>query len=166
MSNKVNLLGYGYYKDQNGIQLRVSPKSYRQFREKLRKLTKRSFTLNHRLRVGKINQVTRGWLQYFSKAKGKNRIKSLDEWLRRRLRQCLWVQWKRIRTRIKNLQKMKVPPQKAYEWANTRKGSWCISKSPILHSTITNKRLERSGYKSLLKTYNHLHENLSNRRDT
>ena len=164
--NKVNLLGYGYYKDQNGIQLRVSPKSYRQFREKLRKLTKRSFTLNHRLRVGKINQVTRGWLQYFSKAKGKNRIKSLDEWLRRRLRQCLWVQWKRIRTRIKNLQKMKVPPQKAYEWANTRKGSWCISKSPILHSTITNKRLERSGYKSLLKTYNHLHENLSNRRDT
>ena len=53
--NKVNLLGYGYYKDQNGIQLRVSPKSYRQFREKLRKLTKRSFTLNHRLSCRYLN---------------------------------------------------------------------------------------------------------------
>ncbi|MEL6973752.1 MAG: group II intron reverse transcriptase/maturase, partial [Bacteroidota bacterium] len=85
---------------------------------------------------------------------------------RRRLRCCIWKQWKLVRTRMRNLQRLGASKQKAYEWANTRKSYWRISKSPILQRTITIERLKQSGYKSLEDIYNRFHENLSNRRDT
>ena len=67
---------------------------------------------------------------------------------------------------MRNLQQLGASEQQAYEWANTRKSYWRISKSPILQRTITTKRLKKSGYRSLIEIYNHFHENLSNRRDT
>ncbi|WP_200806944.1 group II intron maturase-specific domain-containing protein [Carboxydocella sp. ULO1] len=36
-----------------------------------------------------------GWVGYFHIASAKNHCKSLDRWIRRRLRICLWKQWKR-----------------------------------------------------------------------
>jgi len=90
----------------------------------------------------------------------------MDEWLRRRLRCGIWKQWKKVKTRMRNLQRLGISKDQAYQWANTRKGYWRISGSPIIQRTITNKRLKQSGYKSLLETYNRFHENLSNRRGT
>jgi len=122
--------------------------------------------MSHRQRVFKLNQISTGWLAYFGKADGRNRIGRIDEWLRRRLRCCIWKQWKKVKTRMRNLQRLGISKDQAYQWANTRKGYWRISGSPIIQRTITNKRLKQSGYKSLLETYNRFHENLSNRRGT
>lgn len=163
---KVELLGFGFYKNSKGIAVRISESSYKRFTRKLKRLTNRSKSMNFRKRLKKLNQLTVGWLGYFGKADGKRRITRLDEWLRRRLRCCIWKQWKLVRTRMRNLQRLGVDKQQAYEWANTRKGYWRISASPILQCTITNKRLKRSGYKPLIETYNYFHGNLSNRRDT
>ena len=163
---RANLFGFGFYKDADGIQLRISKPSLRRFREKLRYFTNRSRSCCYDDRVVDINSYTTGWLWYFGWAKGRNHLKTMDEWLRRRLRQTIWCQWKRVRTRIRSLQKLGVHPELAYQWGNTRKGSWAVSKSPVLHRTITNKRLEQRGYESLLEKYNYIHENLSNRRDT
>lgn len=163
---KVELLGFGFYKNSEGISARVSKSSYVRFKRKLKALTNRSKPLSHRERVSKINQVSTGWLAYYAKADGRNRIIRLDEWLRRRLRCCIWKQWKKVRTRIRNLQRLGITSNLAYQWGNTRKGYWCVSKSPILQRSITNERLRKSGYKSLLKMYNRFHENLSNRRGT
>lgn len=167
---KVELLGFGFYKTSKQgtkvIATRITQSSYSRFKRKLKALTKRSNPINHRKRVEKINQVTTGWLAYFAKADGKTKIQRMDEWLRRRLRSCIWKQWKLVRVRSRNLQRLGASKQKAYEWANTRKSYWRVSKSPILGRTITTKRLKQSGYKSLLEIYNHFHENLSNRRDT
>jgi RNA-directed DNA polymerase len=110
--------------------------------------------------------VTIGWLAYFGKAEGRSGISRIDEWLRRRLRCCIWKQWKKVKPRMRNLQRLGVERNQAYQWANTRKGYWRISGSPIIHRTITNQRLKQSGYKFLLEIYNRFHENLSNRRDT
>ena len=132
----------------------------------MKSLTKRSIPINHRERVARINSVAIGWLAYFGKADGKAKIKRIDEWLRRRLRCCIWKQWKLVRTRMRNLQKLGVNKELAYQWANTRKSYWRISSSPIIHRTITTERLKESGYKSLVDIYKRFHENLSNRRDT
>ena len=81
-------------------------------------------------------------------------MKKTDEWYRRRLRMVIWKQWKRIRTKFKNLQKLGIDKYKAWEWANTRKGYWHIAKSFILSRTITNERLKLSGYVFMLDIYN------------
>ncbi|MGJ9386273.1 group II intron reverse transcriptase/maturase, partial [Salipaludibacillus sp. CF4.18] len=69
----------------------------------------------------------------------KGYIKSTDQWIRRRIRQIIWKRWKKVRTKYKSLITLKVPKQKAWEWANTRKGYWRIACSFILHQAITNK---------------------------
>jgi dTDP-4-amino-4,6-dideoxygalactose transaminase len=163
---KAELLGFGFYKNSSKIACRITKSSYKRFYSKLIKLTKRNKSINHRERLKLINPVVTGWLCYFSKASGRSKIRRIDEWLRRRLRSSIWKQWKRVRTRIRNLQRLGIPKSKAYEWANTRKGYWRISRSPILQRSITTERLKQSGYKSLLEIYNRFHENLSNRRDT
>lgn len=83
----------------------------------------------------------------------KNHMKRLDEWLRRRIRMCYWKQWKKIKTKYTNLRKLGLDKYKAWEFANTRKGYWRISNSPILARTITNARLEKSGLVSLTIIY-------------
>jgi hypothetical protein len=80
-------------------------------------------------------------------------LQRISEWLRRRIRQ---IYWKRIRTRFKNLIQLKVTRNKVWEWANTRKGYWCIAGSWILTTTLTNSYLEMIGFPNLLKRYEEL----------
>ncbi|EYR84680.1 hypothetical protein SHLA_252c000010 [Shinella sp. DD12] len=71
---------------------------------------------------------------------------------------CIWKEWKKIKTRYKNLVKLGLNIYKAWEYANTRKGYWRISNSPILSRTLTNKHLKKMGLTSILETYNLKHE--------
>lgn len=83
----------------------------------------------------------------------KGHVKRLDEWTRRRLRMCYWKQWKKIKTRHDNLIKYGIKKYQAWEWANTRKGYWRISNSPILSRTLGNQRLKQMGYCSFTEIY-------------
>ena len=105
--------------------------------------------MNFEARVRRLTEVTRGWVNYFKLADMKNHLKQLDEWVRRRLRACIWKTWKHIRTRYANLKKLGIPEGKAWGFANTRKGYWRISNSPIVNRAITNARLEKRGYISM-----------------
>lgn len=80
-------------------------------------------------------------------------LDELDKWIRRRLRAVVWKTWKLVGTRFKNLMKLGVPRDIAWQFANTRKGYWRISKSHILNKTITNQRLINHGFKSLSSQY-------------
>jgi RNA-directed DNA polymerase len=93
-------------------------------------------------------------------------MKRYGEWLCRRLHMCIWKQWKKVSKRMRSLIQLGIDRQKAYGWANTRKGYWRVSKSPILHRAITTERLEERGYPSIEKIYLHRHSILMNRRDT
>jgi hypothetical protein len=81
----------------------------------------------------------------------------LDEHIRFRLRMCIWKQWKKVKTKYKNLQKLGIPKGKAWEWANTRKGYARVARSFILHRAITNERLKKFGLVSLLDQYQLVH---------
>nr|WP_230868991.1 group II intron maturase-specific domain-containing protein [Iocasia fonsfrigidae] len=91
----------------------------------------------------KLKQVVTGWVSYFRIADMKEIARSLDEWTRRRLRMCYWKRWKRIKTRFRMLKKLGIAESKAWEYANTRKGYWRISNSPILNRAFTNQRLKK-----------------------
>lgn len=95
----------------------------------------------------------RGWINYFKKASIQQKLKGLDEWLRNRLRYCIWHDWKKPERKRKNLIRLGIKPEQAYAWSRTRMGGWRVAQSPILGTTITIKRLKQRGYISLLDYY-------------
>jgi len=146
-------LGYSFYMSRNDYEFRVHRKSLAKLKSKLKYLTGRSRIGNIQSTYIKLKQVIVGWVNYFKLAKMKSRLKELDEWLRRRIRMCYWKQWKKISTKARNLRKLGVDRNKAWEFSNTRKGYWRIANSPILHRSITNARLKKAGLISLSEVY-------------
>ncbi|WP_276565225.1 group II intron maturase-specific domain-containing protein, partial [Halalkalibacter krulwichiae] len=118
-----------------------------------RKLTSRKRPGEIREIIKEVNQVTRGWINYYGVGLVKTYVQEIDRWIRRRIRQIIWKRWKKVKTRFKSLIKLKIPKQKAWEWANTRKGYWHISNSFILNTAIANHLLERIGLLNLTQLY-------------
>lgn len=90
---------------------------------------------------------------YFSLTDTPCVFQKLDAWIRRSLRMIMWKQWKKTKTKIRNLIRIGLPRHKAYEWGNSRKAYWRISKSPILHKTLGNSYWNHQGLKSLYGKY-------------
>lgn len=150
---KLKFLGYSFYLAKGEVRFRVHEKSIQKLKKRLKELTGRSKVKKIEATYTKLKQKIVGWINYFKLADMKWQMKQLDEWLRRRIRMCYWKQWKKISTKYRNLMKLGATKQKAWEHANTRKGYWRTAKSPILSTTITNKRLEKTGLISLLEQY-------------
>lgn len=144
--SKIKFLGYSFYRHNGICQLRVHPKSVLKMREKLKELTSRSNGWGNERRKESLKQYIVGWVNYFKLANMKGLLIKTDEWYRRRLRMVIWKQWKRVRTKLKNLIKLGINKYKAREYANTRKGYWHTANSPILTRTVTNERLKQVGY--------------------
>jgi len=151
-------LGFSFYYKKGGVPaIRIHPRSYQRLKEKVRRVTNRNWGVSMKHRLKKLAEITNGWVNYFGIADGEKKLQGFDEWIRRRLRACIWKQWKKIKTKCKSLQKLGIDKQKAWEYANTRKGYWRISRSPFLQHAITNHRLERFGFKSLVNRYHVVH---------
>ena len=154
-------LGFSFYAAKGGYRIRVDTKSLRRLKDKLRLLTSRSKGWSMDTRIYRLNQVIRGWVNYFSLADMRKHCLMLDEWLRRRLRMCYWKQWKKVKTKHANLIRLGLPRSKAWEYANSRKGYWHIANSWILSKTLTNAYFEKAGLLSLSLVFYNL--NLTNR---
>ena len=146
-------LGFSFYASKDGYRIRVDAKSIKRFKDKLRLLTSRSNGWSMEARISRLNQVIRGWVNYFYLADMHTHCLNLDEWIRRRLRMCWWKQWKKVKTRYANLTRLGLPEGKAWEYANTRKGYWHTANSPILTRVLTNTYLEQSGLLCLSVVY-------------
>ena len=81
------------------------------------------------------------------------KLKRVDSWLRKRLRYCIWHDWKKPERKRKNLIRLGINSGQAYAWSRTRMGGWAVACSPILRTTITLARLAKRGYKSMLDIY-------------
>jgi len=150
---KLKFLGFSFYLKKGEARIRVHPKSARKFKAKLKAVTGRSNAMSVNERITKLKQIITGWVNYFGIADMGKLAKELDEWLRRRIRMCYWKRWKRIRTRHDNLVRLGIDNHRAWEYANTRKGYWRISNSPILSRTLTNERLKKQGFPTITERY-------------
>ncbi len=144
--SKVKFLGYSFYVNKKKGRLRIHPKSITKLKEKIKHLTSRSNGWGNARRKKELKLYIRGWVNYFKLADMRKILLRIDEWYRRRLRMVIWKQWKRIRTKVRNLIKLGIHKNKAWEFANTRKGYWRSAGSPILQTTITNNSLLDAGY--------------------
>lgn len=143
---KIKYLGYSFYVYRKEGRLRAHPKSIAKMKERIKTLTSRSNGWGDARRKEELRQYITGWVNYFKLADIKSLLLQVDEWYRRRLRMVIWKQWKWVRTRFRNLLKLGLPNQKAWEYANTRKGYWHSANSPILCRSITTVRLQQAGY--------------------
>lgn len=93
------ILGYKfvptYVKGERGkYQLTVSEKSWAKLKRNLKTITKKTTPKTFGERTKQLNEVTRGWLNYFRMASIYGKLKELDSWVRNRLRKCIWHDWK------------------------------------------------------------------------
>lgn len=150
---KLKYLGFSFYNKKDGMGIRVHNKSVEKIKATLKKITGRSNAMSMEYRAVKLKQTITGWINYFKLADLKGTLRELDKWLRRRLRLCYWKQWKKIKTKHDNLVKLGLDSFKAWEYANTRKGYWRISNSPVLARTLSNNYLKEQGFITLTESY-------------
>lgn len=145
-ARRVKFLGFSFYQHKGETKVRIHPKSIAKMKAKIKELTSRSNGMGNADRAEKLRRYIIGWVNYFKIADMKKLLQSTDEWMRRRVRMVYWKQWKRVKTRFKMLQSFGTHKQKAWEHANTRKGYWRISNSPILSTTLGNNTIKGLGF--------------------
>jgi RNA-directed DNA polymerase len=139
-----------------GGQIRVSPKNIKKFKQRSRALLNRNHGKSTRRRLLELNRYLRGWIGYFALDQRQSEFGKLDKWLRRRLRACIWKQWRNPRTRIQKLKQLGVREHEAYCHGFSRKGPWRMSKTIGLSMALTTQWLTELGLLSLSDLWNQL----------
>ena len=152
-------LGFCFGKNGRGIYIRVHAKVWKKAKEKLRRLTSRSKCGSIIKTMEKIKVYMRGWLNYYGIAEMKNNMEKLNGWLYRRIRMCIWKQWKLPRTRKRKLMGLGLPEWAACEGAYSRKSYWRMSGSGVLQRALTKQRLINWGFYDLSTAYQSLRVN-------
>ena len=117
----------------------------------------RSNSMGYGQRKEALRNTIRGWVSYFKYADAQENLRAIDEWLRSRIRMCIWKCWKRPKTRVRNLIKCGIPQWRAYQWGNASKGYWAVAHSGIMKVAASNRNLARAGYPSLMGYYEKYH---------
>lgn len=151
--SKVRYLGYAFYRYRGECRFRVHPKSVTKMRNQIRELTSRSNGWGNEYRALKLTQFIRGWVNYFALADVKSQLKKIDEWYRHKIRTIYWKQWKKVKTKFKNLKKLGVEEEKAWICANMRNGNWYCSGYCIVNFALSNEKLREWGYITFTEQY-------------
>lgn len=149
---KRKFLGFSFTSHKEP-KVRIAKASINRMKDKIRDITSRSKPYSMEKRIEKLNQYLTGWCGYFALADTPSVFKDLESWIRRRLRMCMWKDWKKPSTKVRKLIGMSIPKGKAYEWGNSRKSYWRISNSPVLHRALGNSYWSSQGLKSLIARY-------------
>jgi len=155
------LLGHGfvptYKKGERGkYRLSIAKTSWERLKRKIKAITRKTTPKTVQERIAELNQLMRGWVNYFKYATGYQKFKDLDVWIRCRLRYCIWKQWKRPKRRLRAFLQLGVEASWARRFAYSRKGGWAIACSPIMGTTVTEARLRQKGYVPFLEYYLHV----------
>ena len=149
---KVKYLGFGFYKDSKTKEWKCRPHkdSIARFKRKLKELTCRKMPGKVTDKIERINQVTRGWINYYSLSSMKTAMTEIDAHLRTRIRIIIWKQWKVPKKRQWGLQKLGIGKDLArltayygdrYNWIATKT---CVSRA------ISKEVLAKAGLVSCL----------------
>ena len=152
-------LGFCFGKSGKGIYVCVHGKSWKKAKDKLRKLTSRSRCGSIVKTMERIKEYMRGWLNYYSMADMKNNVERLNRWLYRRIRMCIWKQWKLPKTRKRKLMGLGMPEWAACEGAYSRKAYWRMANAGVVKRALTKERLINWGFYDLATAYQSMHVN-------
>ena len=152
-------LGVALGGNGSGIYVRVHAKTWKKFKSKLKELTSRRSVQSIKPSFGKIKVYARGWLNHYGIASMKNNIDDINGWLYHRIRMCIWKQWKKPKTKVRNLMKMGAPKDLAWQAGNSRRGYWFTTHTVAVNMAMTKERLINSGFYDLATAYQSVHVN-------
>ena len=130
-------LGFSFT-SQREPRRRIAPKAIARFKERVREQRQRTRGISQTQMVKDLTTYLRGWLGYFGDCQTPSVLNHLESWLRRRLRSVVWKQWKRGRTRFRELRKRGVRKELAAQTAGSPHGPWRIANSPALTIALPN----------------------------
>lgn len=147
-------LGFGFWKNSKDGQWKARPHqdSVSKFKRKIKELTKRSWSVTMDLRILKLNEVIRGWINYFKIGVMKQKLKDIDERLRTRMRIVIWKQWKTGEKRYWGLRKLGASEWTARQSAGFGDHYQAVAKTAGLH-LISKEILAKRGLLSCLDYY-------------
>lgn len=131
-TTRVSTEGLGY--------CRPKDKKLRKFEDKIREITSRSRGVAFSAVVQELNAYIRGWINYYARSNIHSYIKEKAAWIRRRLRQYLWKQWKTPNNRRDKLQELGIPKWRL-DKINCYSSCRWYKISSILSPYITNNTL-------------------------
>jgi hypothetical protein len=169
-----------YDKNKRGqYRLRVCPKTFNKLKDKIREITRKTDPTPTRDKIKKLNNLMQGWVNYFKDAAMQEKLKTLDTWVRSRIRYCIWKHWKKPNRRMRAYIQMGVKPGMAYAlvlscvevWSRSRLGGWAVLRlqlsnhypKPMMQTTVKLERLQRIGYRSYFDYYKQASPVLVNR---
>ena len=151
----IKYLGFGFYFDSfaKAYKARPHPKAVAKFKAQMKKLTCRSWGASNDLKVLKLNQLIRGWINYFKIGSMRSLCERLDSNIRYRLRMCIWKHWKTPKNRATNLIKLGI--SRKYAWATAYSGARIafVCQRGAMNMAVTKERLTRFGLVSMVDYY-------------
>lgn len=98
----------------------------------------------------RMRPILLGWVSYFRKSQVRITFEELDAWIRRTLRAILWRQWKRPRTRARELIRRGLDPKRAWTSAMNGHGPWWNAGASHMNQTVPTRFLHQLGLRSLV----------------
>lgn len=128
---------------------RIAQAAVKRFKERVRKLTRRTRGVSLEGMVKELTVYLRGWQEYFGFCQTPSVLQSFDEWVRHRLRATAWKQWKQGRTRFGELRRRGVGKALAAQTAGSAHGPWRLANSPALNMALPNAYFSSLGLPTL-----------------
>ena len=151
--SKLKYLGFGFWKDKDGWKARPHESSVERLKRKLKALCKRNLSTDLTYRIKKINEVARGWINYFRIGSMKTKLQSIDEHLRTQIRVIIWKQWKVPKKRLWGLLTLGVPDWIAHKVANWGDHYQFVATKSVLARAVSKEKLTKRGLVSLSDYY-------------
>ena len=149
---KRKFLGISFTSESKS-RIRLPKPSIGRLKVKIRKLTKRNWSISMEERIKIINRYLKGWLGYFKIIETPNILEKLDGWIRRKLRVCLIKQWKKPRTRFRNLVSLGISKVSSAKFSASRKKYWRLSITPQMHKACNKAYWKNLKLVSLVERY-------------
>ena len=152
-TNQAAFLGFTFH----GTKIHWLEKAFREFKRRVKELTGRSWFVSMDYRYKKLAEYLRGWMNYFGIAEYYHPIPEIDHWLRRRLRMCYLKQWRKAKTKVRELRKLGTSLHAAIPVAISRKGPWRLAKTLATQTGMTNQWLKDQGLLSVKDLWVNIH---------
>jgi RNA-directed DNA polymerase len=140
-----------------GGKIHWHPTTLLKFKQNVRRLTNRNWGVSMSYQLFKTSQYIRGWINYFGIANCYQLCVDLDHWIRRRVRMAYWRQWRKPRTKVRNLMRLGVGIKTAVACGITSKGPWRSAKTPGINQALSNAYLKSQGLYALRDGWIKLH---------
>ena len=154
-----DFLGWNFRKYRGKMIIKPSNKSVHKVRMTISNTIRNNKTSTQANLIYQLNQVMRGWVNYFGMADMKSLLVKTDEWLRHKIRANYWKHWKKIKTRYRKLKELGMREEYIQWHACMRQGIWNCSNNRMIQYALNNAKLRELGYPTFTEFYLKICEN-------